>query len=172
MMFLPRSPEDDANVGPEKIVLKTAMIQPNTFELVSEQNNDQPQYEKFIEVAAKCTEEGDRLYLAFDWVGKKECIVLATNNIDTRIKCIMEHGLKLKIIPIENESYELTHEFIRDRSEFELIADKSLDCVMGNDRLYVGIDWIKKTNCIIYITNDPLSRQKCLDVNDISLQAD
>jgi hypothetical protein len=164
LIFLPREGEgDELSQQPEveMISLDAVQMTIDGYEITSPGAKDLTDYNGIIEKLSEAADPEERVYLAVEWIKKRNCIVLVTSNVEGKIKNLSGTGTSAEYEKIEERLWEQSHQFITDRSEFESIADMLVGCAKGEDRFYVAFDWKKKKNVILWSTKDPSERGGC-----------
>ena len=167
MIFLPREGDVEKMMEfgkPEEelITLDTIQLPPNAYEVTSPSATEFSDYRSIAEQLTPVLKADDRCYIAVEWVKKKNCLVLVTDNIDEKVKSLADKGISVSYEAIEYQLWEESHQFITDRSEYEGIADLVVECVKDDDRYYLAFDWKKKRNVFLWSTKAPDDRARCI----------
>jgi len=176
LMVLPRSRKDEASAEETvdltgKIVFDTLQLR-KTYELTCPSASKFSEYKNLIETVATCVGDDDRLYLATEWREKTHCMLLATDEIEARLKCLAAK-VEVRCTALPADTFEISHEFIRDVSEWEAIADLITECTKGMDRLYLSYDRRRRLACCVMLwsTDRPAETQLCLSEKNIRIKA-
>lgn len=173
MIFLPReTPEGEFVVEDKSLIeMDVRQLNQNAYDLTSPIAQELSDYQPILEMALEVSKPEDRLYLGVEWGKKRRCLLIITRDIDTKLKHMEEKGLKADCRSIGETTYELTSDIIIERTEFEGIADLMVECVADVDAFYLGYDWRKKRNAILWLTNQPDKRQECITGKGISIRS-
>lgn len=169
MIFIPRPEEDETQVEEHKwIELKTKQVERNAYEFISPEFKELDKYEPILDMLLQITD--NRLFLAVEWVKKRNSIILLIDNLESTLQTLVEKGIKMNHRLFSEKPWELFSDSIVDRTEFEGLSDLIAKCVTDIDDFYLCFDWRLQRNCMLWTTNQPNERLKCLqDQGEIRL---
>jgi hypothetical protein len=172
LIFVPREGEElpSAEEKGNKIILKTKQLTTDVHEITSPTAKGLAEYDPILDGALPAKGGGDLVLQAVDWLKKRSCALMVTENIDHLLAGVPGGMSALTAAKVGGQPYLLTSEYVTDRFEFEGLADLVAGCVKDDDLLYLCFDWGAKKNLMLFSTRDPGDRQKCLMAQDIYLE--
>ncbi|MFQ5762884.1 MAG: hypothetical protein ACE5PO_07600 [Candidatus Bathyarchaeia archaeon] len=166
MIFLPRTGAQPTDEGGTGKVVFTVDFFPEAYELTPPDLDSASKLEEGLKAEPR---QDATAYRAVDWATKKESFIIIGNAAKTKIQALQDKALKFNFNRIELGAYLMTHEFMRDRGEFEATADILTQCVAELDRMFVGVNLFESKHCLLYVTDKPESRARCFEVVDVAL---
>jgi len=166
MMFIPREDIEETveeNTGP-KISLSIRKRDEKALFFTLEGVSELPDYEKIVDEIS-----GDA-YLGTDWLTNENGILVLTENPDGVLESLKEKNYVVSRKEVFDTIYELYHEFIRDRAEYEAIADTIRECIEDGDRLFLCYKKAEQRNSIFWYTPEPQKRLDCILTKDIEVE--
>lgn len=173
MIFIPREGEELPSIEEkkDKIILKTKQITTKVYQVTSATAKNLAEYEPILNAALAAKAEGDSVFQSLDWVKKKMCAIIITENLERVLTGLPGGTGAFQVTEVAGQPYALTSQYVTDRFEFEGLADIVAGCAKNDDLVYLCFDWEAKKNSMLFSTKDPADRQKCLMAADVLLEA-